>query len=109
MKKMGFVLELRADKIDEYKKLHVAVWPEILQSLSDASIGNYQIFLREPENLLVSYWEFHGEDFSADMQNIADLDITKKWWELCIPCQRPLATAKEGQWWAEMEQVFNHP
>lgn len=108
MKKMGFMIGLKSDQITEYKRLHADVWPTILQSLTTANIGNYSIFLREPENLLFSYWEYVGQDFEADMQIMADSDITKKWWELCMPCQQPLASCKQDEWWAEMEQVFYH-
>lgn len=107
MQRMGFMIGLKAENILEYKQLHADVWPEILQSLSDANVTNYSIFLREPENLLFSYWEYLGKDFEADMQQIAALEITQKWWDLCMPCQKPLGTRKEGEWWAELENVFH--
>ena len=106
MQRMGFMLSINAESIAEYKQLHADVWPEILQSLSDVNVTNYSIFLREPENLLFSYWEYLGEDFEADMKQIAALEISQKWWDLCMPCQKPLDTRKEGEWWAELENVF---
>ena len=81
--------------------------PEILQGLRDANVKNYSIFLREPENILFSYWEYHGSDFEADMKQIADQDVTQRWWALCKPCQAPLASRAEGEWWAMMEEVFH--
>lgn len=107
MQKMGFMIGIKAENILEYKQLHADVWPEILQSLSDANVTNYSIFLREPENLLFSYWEYLGKNFEADMQQIAGLEITQKWWDLCMPCQTPLDSRKEGEWWAELENVFH--
>ena len=108
MQRMGMVIGIAPEKIPEYKELHAAVWPEILQSISESNITNYSIFLREPENLLFGYWEYVGSDFEADMAKMADLEATKKWWDLCMPCQRPLESRKEGEWWAMMEQVFHH-
>ncbi|MHA1554920.1 MAG: L-rhamnose mutarotase [Alphaproteobacteria bacterium] len=108
MQRMGMVIGVAPDRIAEYKALHAAVWPEILQSLSDAKITNYSIFLREPENLMFGYWEYVGDDFEADMARMADLETTRKWWDVCMPCQRPLESRKEGEWWAMMEQVFCH-
>jgi L-rhamnose mutarotase len=32
----------------------------------------------------------------------------QEWWSLTIPCQRPLETRAEGEWWARMEEVFHH-
>jgi L-rhamnose mutarotase len=32
---------------------------------------------------------------------------TQRWWELTDPCQQPVETAEDGQWWAPMEEVFH--
>ncbi|MDH4240187.1 MAG: L-rhamnose mutarotase, partial [Phycisphaerae bacterium] len=32
---------------------------------------------------------------------------TQKWWDVCKPCQEPLKTRDEGEWWASMEEVFH--
>ncbi|TDQ62070.1 L-rhamnose mutarotase [Maritalea mobilis] len=109
MERMGMVIGVWPEFIARYKELHADVWPEILQSLSDCNVTNYSIFLREPENLLFGYWEYVGSDFAADMKKMADMPITQEWWELCIPCQKPLESKQEDEWWASMEQVFYHP
>lgn len=108
MQRMGMVIGIRPERIDEYKRLHANCWPEILAGLSAAGIRNYSIFLREPENLLFGYWEYHGRDFAADMAKIAAQEVTQRWWALCGPCQVPLATRAQGEWWAMMEEVFHH-
>jgi L-rhamnose mutarotase len=107
MKRMGMVIGLNADKVEEYKKLHAAVWPEILAKITECNIRNYSIFLKEPENILFGYWEYHGDDFSVDAQKMADDETTQKWWELCEPCQKPFDTREEGEWWSMMEEVFH--
>lgn len=108
MQRMGMVIGVRPEFIKAYKELHAEVWPEILQSLSDCNVKNYSIFLREPENLLFGYWEYVGDDFDADMKKMSDLPITKEWWAECMPCQKPLETRDDGEWWAMMEEVFYH-
>ena len=108
MQRMGMVIGIRPERIDEYRRLHAQCWPEILAGLSAAGIRNYSIFLREPENLLFGYWEYHGQDFAADMARIAGQEVTQRWWALCGPCQVPLPTRAEGEWWAMMEEVFHH-
>ena len=62
----------------------------------------------EPENLLFAYFEYHGTDFAADMAKMAADPKTQEWWAVCMPCQAPLATRKEGEWWAAMDEVFHH-
>jgi L-rhamnose mutarotase len=106
MKRMAMVLGIKPDKVEQYKALHRDVWPDVLLMLKRCNIGNYSIFLREPENLLFSYWEYHGKDFVADSGRMAGDPTTQRWWALCGPCQNPLPTRVSGHWWASMEEVF---
>ncbi|WP_428671874.1 L-rhamnose mutarotase [Roseibium sp.] len=108
MQRMGMVIGLKPEKVAEYKRLHAAVWPEILDMISRCNIRNYSIFLKEPENLLFGYWEYHGTDFEADAAKMAADPKTQEWWDVCMPCQQPLETRKDGEWWAMMEEVFHH-
>jgi L-rhamnose mutarotase len=106
MKRYGMVLGIRPEKIEEYKKLHAAVWPEVLNMISQCNIKNYSIYLKD--NFLFSYFEYTGDDFEADMAKMAADPATQKWWDVCKPCQKPLESRSEGEWWAEMEEVFHY-
>ena len=108
MQRMGMVIGLDADRVEEYKRLHASVWPEILAKISECNITNYSIFLKEPENLLFGYWEYTGTDFEADAALMAADPKTQEWWDVCMPCQVPLETRMDGEWWAMMEEVFHH-
>lgn len=107
MQRMGMVIGIAPEKITEYKALHAAVWPQVLDRLRLANVRNYTIFLREPENLLFGYWEYHGGDFAADMALVAADPETRRWWTFCSPCQLPLASRAEGEHWAMMAPVFH--
>lgn len=107
MKRMGMVIGLRPEHITEYKRLHAKVWPDVLKRLSASNITNYSIFLREPENLMFSYWEYTGTDFDTDNAAIAADPVTQDWWKICGPMQDPLRTRNDGEWWAPMEEVFH--
>lgn len=108
MQRMGMVVKLKEEHIEKYKQLHAAVWPDILAKISECNITNYSIYLKQPENLLFGYWEYTGTDFDADAKLMAADPRTQEWWEICMPCQEPLATRKPGEWWAMMEEVFHH-
>ncbi len=108
MQRMGSVIALKPDQITEYKRLHANVWPGVLAKISECNIRNYSIFLREPENLLFSYFEYHGTDFAADAAKMATDPETQKWWDVCAPCQTPLEPRGEGEWWASMQEVFHY-
>jgi L-rhamnose mutarotase len=105
VQRFASVIQLRPDKADEYRALHRHVWPEVLQALKRAHVRNYSIF--ERDGYLFSYLEYAGEDFEADMATVACDDATRRWWELTDPCQRPLPTAAEGDWWAPAEELFH--
>ena len=93
MTRYGAVLGIRPEHIAEYKRVHAAVWPEVLKQIRLCQITNYTIFLREPENLLFSYYEYTGTDHDADMARMAADPKTQEWWALCGPMQRRLDPA----------------
>ena len=105
MKRYGQVIKVKPDKIDEYKKLHAAVWPEVKKMIADCNIRNYSIYLKD--GFLFSYYEYVGNDYDMDMKKMAADPITQKWWEVCEPCQEPIENREPGEWWANMEEVFH--
>jgi L-rhamnose mutarotase len=109
MIRMGMCNRLRPEKADEYKALHAKAWPSVLATISACNIRNFSIFLREPENLLFAYWEYHGEDFSADLAIMMADEATQRWWKLTDPCQEPYESRAVGENWAGMNEIFYHP
>lgn len=110
MKRYGSVIEVKEEKLEEYVKLHVEVWPDVLAMIKQCNIQNYSIYLRrlpDGKYYLFSYFEYVGGDFDADMAKMAADPTTQKWWAVCKPCQLPLPDIADGQWWADMEEVFH--
>lgn len=105
--RMGMMIGLKPENISEYKRLHADVWPAVLLQLKNANISNYSIFLREPENVMFGVWDYTGDNFDADMAKIAQDPDTQEWWKICGPMQEPLTSRKDGEWWADMEEVFH--
>jgi L-rhamnose mutarotase len=105
MQRYGSVIRVKPEKLEEYKRLHANAWPEVLKMIHDCNIRNYSIFYRD--GLLFSYFEYVGEDFQADAAKMAADPRTREWWEQTDPCQQPVDTAAEGEWWAPMEEVFH--
>lgn len=109
MKRYGMVINVKKDKVEEYKKLHAAVWPNVLKKIKDCNIVNYSIYFAQLEKgkyTLFSYFEYTGQDFDADMKKMADDPVTQKWWDVCIPCLNPIELRKEGELWMNMEELF---
>ena len=110
MKRYGWVIALKPEKVEEYKRLHADAWPGVLQMIKACHIRNYSIYLRQLDDgrhYLFSYLEYVGDDFDADMARMAADPETQRWWAVCKPCQEPLATRREGEWWSDMEEVFH--
>lgn len=106
----GSVIGVKAEKLEEYKRLHAAIWPEVAKKITECHIQNYSIYLRKlPDGnyYLFSYFEYTGNDFQGDMAKMAADPNTKRWWAVTDPCQKPLDDRKQGEWWASMEEVFH--
>ena len=107
MQRMCRIINVKPHVIADYKRIHAAVWPEILEAIAKSNVRNYSIFLREPENLLISYWEYMGTDYEADMAGIKSARRMQEWWDMTDPMQEPLATRGDGEWWADVPEVFH--
>ncbi len=105
MKRYGMALRLRPGALEEYSRLHAAVWPEVLEMIAACNIRNYSIYHKD--GWLFSYFEYHGADFKADMAKMAADPATQRWWAACMPLQDPLPTRAEGEWWANMDELFH--
>jgi len=105
MERHGSVIRVKPEKLAEYTRYHREVWPEILEMINKCNIRNYSIYHKD--GYLFSYFEYHGDDFAADMERMAADPKTQEWWAIMKPMQQPLSTRAEGEWWAEMEEVFH--
>jgi L-rhamnose mutarotase len=110
VQRYGSVIGIEEENIAEYKRLHVAVWPEVLARLREVNIQNYSIYLTEAEPdkyYPFSYFEYTGDDFKGNTARMAADPATKRWWTHTDPLQVPVPTHKEGEWWHTIEEVFH--
>jgi len=105
MKRFGQIIGVDPLKFEEYKKYHAAVWPDVLNMIRKCNIRNYSIYHKD--SMLFAYFEYTGNDFTADMAKMAADPKTQEWWDIMKPMQRPVPTRAEGEWWANMEEVFH--
>lgn len=107
MQRVAQIIKVKPEHIERYEEVHEAVWPEVLAMIASCNIANYSIFLREPENLLFSYFEYHGTDYAADQAKMAADPKTQEWWKITDPLQEALETTAESEWWAPAPEVFH--
>ena len=105
VKRYGQIIGLKPEAYDNYVKYHAAVWPGVLKTIYDCNIRNYSIFFKD--NSLFAYFEYIGENLAADMAKMAADPTTQEWWAIMKPMQQPIPTRAEGEWWADMKEVFH--
>ena len=76
MQRICFVLQVIPEQLEEYKRRHRAVWPEMQEALRETGWGNYSLFLRE-DGLLVGYLE--TEDFGKAQEMMAEREVNERW------------------------------
>jgi L-rhamnose mutarotase len=76
MERVCFLLQVKPDRLEEYKERHKTVWPEMRQALHDTGWTNYSLFLRG-DGLLVGYVE--TADFEAARAAMEKLEVNARW------------------------------
>lgn len=76
MSRVCFRLQVRPQRLQEYRERHTAVWPEMLAALRDAGWENYSLFLDE-DGLVIGYLE--TTSFDAAVAAMAATDVDARW------------------------------
>jgi L-rhamnose mutarotase len=107
MKRIGGVIGLKKECLEEYKRIHVKLWPEIEAAIKAAGIANYSIYYNDGQ--LFAYFEYVGPDaeFEARMKQLAAAPRMREWWDVTEPLQLPRADRAPGDWWTSMTEVFH--
>ncbi|MCI0478769.1 MAG: L-rhamnose mutarotase [Anaerolineales bacterium] len=105
MRRVGFLLKVRQDKLAEYKARHKQVWREMLDALRRTGWHNYSLFMRD-DGLLFGYFET-PEGFQAALAGMSKEEINRKWQELMAPYFENLSGAHADESMVELEEVFH--
>ena len=105
MKRVGFILKVRQDKLEEYKRHHRAVWPEMLGALRRTGWHNYSLFMRD-DGLLFGYFET-PESFQVALAGMSQEEINKKWQDFMAPYFENLSGTHADESMVELEEVFH--
>jgi L-rhamnose mutarotase len=77
MKRLAFKMKLKPGFVEEYKKRHDEIWPELKTLLFDSGVRDYSIFIDEETNILFAVQKVVGDGGSQDL---GTTEIVKKWW-----------------------------
>ncbi len=103
MQRAAFTLQVRPDRLEEYRVHHRAVWPEMLAALRETGWGNYSLFLRD-DGLLFGYVET-PEGLAAAQAGMALREINTRWQEFMAPYF--VQGARPDEMFCELEEVFH--
>jgi L-rhamnose mutarotase len=104
MKRVGFLLKVKQDRLEEYKKHHEAVWPEMLDALRRQGWHNYSLFMRD-DGLLFGYFEA-AVSFDASLAGMAKEEINSKWQEFMGPYFESI-TGRPDENMMPLQEVFH--
>jgi L-rhamnose mutarotase len=103
MARYCFQLQVRPERLAEYRERHRAVWPEMLAALRDTGWRNYSLFLR-PDGLLIGYVE--ADDLRAAQDGMAATAVNARWQAEMAPFFADLE-GRPDEGFLLLEEVFH--
>jgi L-rhamnose mutarotase len=98
-----FLLQIRPEKLQEYKQCHTQVWPEMLEALRQTGWRNYSLYLR-PDGLLVGYLE--ADDFEKACADMQKYPVNARWQAVTSQFFEPMPGAADENM-IPLEEVFH--
>lgn len=99
-----FQLQVKRDRIEEYKQRHAAVWPDMLKALRTAGWENYSLFLRE-DGLLIGYFE--TQSLQGALAAMEATDVNARWQALMADLFVELGDARPDTGFVRLDEIFN--
>ncbi|MHC5002995.1 MAG: L-rhamnose mutarotase [Planctomycetota bacterium] len=104
MQRVCFLLKVRADRLDDYRRVHETVWPEMLEALCRHGWHNYSLFLRD-DGLLVGYLE--TPDWDRALAGMRDEAINERWQAEMAPLFESLGESRADESMRPLLEVFH--
>ena len=104
MQRVCFTLQVRPEAMDEYRKRHAQVWPEMQQALRETGWRNYSLFLK-PDGLLIGYLE--TDDFTAAQAGMEEREINARWQSSMGDLFAPLDGRRPDEAMVPLPEVFH--
>ena len=105
MKRIGFVLKVKQERLEEYKRRHKQVWPEMLHALREAGWHNYSLFVRE-DGFLFGYFET-PESLQAAQATMLEKEVNSRWQEFMAPFFESPNNSRPDEMFVELTEIFH--
>jgi L-rhamnose mutarotase len=107
MQRIGFLLKVKQDMIEEYKARHREVWPEMREALSRTGWHNYSLFMTE-DGMLFGYFETPGS-LQAAVDGMSKEEVNARWQASMAPFFENIGGKNADEGLMQLEQVFYLP
>ncbi len=104
MQRVCFLLQVKAERLEEYKRRHEQVWPEMLEALRETGWRNYSLFLRD-DGLLVGYFETPSLD--AALRGMQAREVNARWQSEMAPFFEGLEGRPPDAGFLRLQEVFH--
>lgn len=104
MPRYCFLLQVRPEMLDEYRRRHAPVWPDMLRALRDSGWHNYSLFAR-PDGLLVGYVE--ADNLAEAQRAMAATEVNARWQSQMSQFFTGLDGRPPDEGFEVLEEVFN--
>ncbi|WP_420143693.1 L-rhamnose mutarotase [Sphingobium sp.] len=91
----AFKMQLKPGVVEEYRKRHDEIWPELSTLLTEAGIYDYSIFLDEDTLSLFAVLKLR-DDNSRD--TLPDHPVMKRWWDYMAPLMEVRPSNQPVEW-----------
>jgi L-rhamnose mutarotase len=107
VKRVGMVVKIKKEMVEEYKNLHADNNPGVRHLLSKYHMRNFSIFLvqlGDGEWYEFGYYEYWGNDLEGDMTKLDAEPENARWLEQCDPMQEGILPGQKG--WKVMDRIY---
>jgi L-rhamnose mutarotase len=110
MKTHVFTIDLKPQPglIQKYRDYHAAVWDDVKEGMRSIGIRKNAIYLYGTRliNIMETVDDFDPK--TAFQNYYAGRPKAEEWDRLMATFQQPLPEAGKGEWWSQMEKVFEY-
>lgn len=91
----AFRMQLKPGNVDEYRRRHDSIWPELAELLGGAGIYDYSIFLDEETLALFAVLKLRDEN---NRDALPEHPIMKRWWDYMAPLMEVEPGNRPKEW-----------
>jgi len=104
VERVCFTLQVKPERMADYRDRHAAVWPEMLDALAGSGWRNYSLFLRD-DGLLVGYLE--TPSLAEALAGMAATDVNARWQAEMAEFFEDLGTARPDTGFVQLAEIFH--